>query len=151
MADSVLEHLRDQLRALAEAHRVLHAGGRLFIATPNRFSLGPDPQSGIWGGGWLPRRWSDALVRRAGGIPPRRTLLDLFSLQRLLHRAGFDAIRVFLPAIPAEQQRYFSPLRRQLSAAYELGRRFPGSRHLLYLIGPLLHAVAAQNPEKTGS
>lgn len=146
VADSVLEHLRDQPRALAEVRRVLSATGFFFLSTPNRFSLGPDPQTGVWAGGWLPRGWTDALVRRQGGIPPVRSLLNVFSLSRLLRGTGFRQVCVSLPSVSEEQCAHFSPMMRRILAAYDVARRYPVVRHLLYLVGPMFQAVAA--PEK---
>lgn len=87
--DSALEHVRDQRRTLEEARRVLFSSGCVFLATPNRFSAGPDPQTGIWCGSWLPERWTAAIVRRQGGIPPVRHLLSESELLFLLLEAGF--------------------------------------------------------------
>jgi SAM-dependent methyltransferase/uncharacterized protein YbaR (Trm112 family) len=142
VADSVIEHLKDQRAALGEVYRVLRPGSYIFAATPNRFSLGPDPQTGIWAGSWLPSSWTDAIVRRQGGIPPIRHLLRMQELGRLLRQGGFEDIRIFLPAIPADQQAHFSGALKRLIALYDLARRLPGSRHLLYLLGPLFQAVA---------
>ncbi len=142
VTDSALEHWKDQPRGLAEVRRVIRPGGRLFIATPNRFSLGPDPQTGMWAGGWLPESWTGALVRRQGGVPPVRHLLNGFALRHLLRKANFEEIRIYLPTVPEAQRRHFSGIFRALLAAYDMARRLPISRSLLYWIGPMLHAVA---------
>jgi SAM-dependent methyltransferase len=144
IADSTLEHLRDQRLALREIHRVLRPQGRLFVATPNRFSLGPDPQTGVWAGGLLPKSWTDSIVRRQGGIPPVRRLLSIFSLRCLLRGAGFVQLEIFLPRVPPKLRAQFSPIMNFLMAAYDLVLRFPPTRYMLYLIGPLLHAVVVR-------
>jgi SAM-dependent methyltransferase len=141
-ADSVLEHVGDQRRVLAECYRVLRPGGLLCVSTPNRWSLGPDPQVGIWAGGLLPQRWVAAYVRRIGGIPPRRRLLSVRSLSRLIREAGFGPPRVLLPDVPPDQRRQFGAATRLVIDLYRLATRLPLSRRLLYWIGPLLHAVA---------
>ncbi len=147
VADSALEHWKDQPRGLAEGRRVMRPGGRLFIATPNRFSLGPDPQTGVWAGGWLPESWTAALVRRQGGIPPVRHLLDTSALRRLLRGANFEDVRIYLPTVPEAQRQHFSSFVRALLAAYDTARRLPISGSLLFWIGPILHAVA-KAPER---
>ncbi|MGH9859878.1 MAG: methyltransferase domain-containing protein [Candidatus Acidiferrales bacterium] len=142
VCDSALEHFRDPREALAQMHRVMRPHAALFIATPNRFSIGPDPQTGIPAGSLLPDAWTAAIVTRQGGIPPKRRLLSAGTLCKLLADAGFRDIRLFLPAIPAAQRAHFSALMRAAIAAYDLARRAPFSRHLLRLIGPLFQAVA---------
>ena len=140
--DSTLEHLRDQTRGLEEAQRVMRPRARLFIATPNRRSLGPDPHAGIWAGGWLPDRVVGAYVRRKGGIPPKRKLLSTGELRRGLVRAGFDEVRTFVPEVPAGQRSGFGPGLRRIIDAYNTAVRTPPGRAVLLRIGPLLHAVA---------
>ncbi len=140
--ESVLEHVRDQRKALAEAYRVTRPGGYLFLSTPNRYSLGPDPQAGIWAGGYLPESWIAALVRRQGGIPPKRCLLSSRSLRQLIEGAGFDSPRVALPDIPEAQRRHFGRALRAMIGIYQLAKELPIAGPLLLRIGPLLYAVA---------
>jgi SAM-dependent methyltransferase len=139
-ADSVLEHLRDQPRAMAEVHRVTQPGGRLFLATPNRFSIGPDPQTGIWGGSLLPLKWTQAMVRRQGGLPPQRHLLSAGHLRRLLRNASFRDPHIYLPGAPS-QRGHFPFAVRAAMGIYETARGLPGVRRLLRWIGPMIHAV----------
>ena len=148
-AESTLEHVTDQARSLAEMHRVLRPGGRLYLTTPNRFSLGPDPQTGVWCGSFLPAAWTNAIVKRAGGIPPKRHLVSMRELKGRLREAGFENIRVSLPGIPEGQKRHFSPALRRAVTLYDLARRLPISRELLFLLGPHFHA-AAKKPECPG-
>ena len=129
-------------KTLAEASRVLRSGGKVFAATPNRFSLGPDPQTGIWCGSWLPEGWTAAMVRRQGGIPPVRHLLSARELNRLLTEAGFSGVEVYLPHIPAAQRAGFPAPVRAMVSGYEVAARMPVSRAVLRRIGPLLHVVA---------
>ena len=67
VAGDVIEHVADQAATLAEAHRVLRPGGRLFLASPNRFSLAPEPHVQVWGVGFLPRAWMAGYVRAVSG------------------------------------------------------------------------------------
>ena len=115
------------------------------LSTPNRFSIGPDPHTGVWAGTWLPKQWTAALVRKAGGIPPVRKLLSVFALRNLLHDARFRNVLISLPGMPPKQRAHFSPLLRAVIAVYDVLRRLPVSRHLLYLFGPLLQATGTRN------
>lgn len=142
VADSVLEHVEDQRATLAECHRVMAPAGSLFISTPNRFSLGPDPHVGVWAGGYLPKRWIDGYVRRQGGNPPQRWLLSSRHLQRLVTGAGFAPARIYLPDVPAAQRAQLGSGMNRLIDAYHAAKRLPGARQVLHAIGPLLHAVA---------
>lgn len=142
VADSALEHMKDQPRALAEARRVLRPGGSFFLATPNRLSVGPDPQTGVWCGSWLPEKWTAAIVRRQGGIPPVRQLLNESELATLLREAGFSGVNLFRLQIAEAQRARLSPIQRRMLRLYEAGARVPGLTQLLRRIGPLLHAVA---------
>lgn len=140
--DSALEHVNDQAKTLAEARRVLGGGGALFVATPNRFSIGPDPQTGVWCGSWLPEKWTAAIVRRQGGIPPLRHLLTEAGLAIKLLEAGFGTVKLFRLEITEAQRSRLSPMRQRLLRFYEAGTRVPGFTQILRRIGPLLHAVA---------
>jgi SAM-dependent methyltransferase len=62
-ADSLLEHLDEPAAALGEFWRVLRPGGTMLLWSPNRYSIAADPHVGLWGIGFLPRRWSRWYVR----------------------------------------------------------------------------------------
>jgi SAM-dependent methyltransferase len=140
--ESALEHVRVQSDALAEAHRVARPGARLLISTPNRYSLGPDPQVGIWAGGYLPSSVTAAIVTRQGGIPPKRNLLSTGSLRSLLRSARFTDPSLSVPGVPDAQKALFPPFVRALISAYSATRRSRAGNWLLRRIGPLLTAVA---------
>lgn len=144
-ADSVIEHVGDQATALYECHRVLRDGGRLFVSTPNRFSLGPDPHVPIWFGGLLPERLIAAYVRSTGGIPPRRHLLSSRELRELVARAGFDGVRVLLPDVPAAQRAQFGALAGRLVDVYQTAKRLPAGAWLLTRVGPVVQIVSTRH------
>lgn len=141
-AESLLSHLRSQGEGIAETYRVTSPGGRLFVATPNKLSLGPDPHTGIIAGGLLPQGWVAARLSRQGGVAPKRRLLSPFDLARHLEAAGYEHIRLFPPEVTDEQGAHASSLERALIVGYRLASRLPPTRYLLRVLGPSLHAVA---------
>jgi SAM-dependent methyltransferase/uncharacterized protein YbaR (Trm112 family) len=150
VVDSVIEHVRDQGKVLAECHRVMVPHAPLYLATPNRFSIGPDPHTGFPAGSLLPAAVTAALVKRQGGIPPKRQLLSVFALRGKLAQAGFADTCVFLPDVPDEQRAHFPRLLQLAISAYHLCKRLPLSRHLLFLVGPLLYAVSVRDGREHG-
>lgn len=149
VADSVLEHLRDKSMALSECRRVMRKGGRLYIATPNRYSIGPDPHTGIWCGSWLPERWTASIVHRQGGNPPKRQLLSARSIVRLVKEAGFSPPLILLPDVPAGQMCFLGTGMRVLVTYYHIVKRLFIGRWLLLLIGPIFHAVTKKTDPNT--
>lgn len=144
--DSTLEHLHDPPSGLREVRRVMRSGGCLFLTTPNRYSLGPDPQAGIWAGGWLPDRVIGWWVRRRGGLPPHRHLLSSRVLRALLARTGFERVQVFVSPVPDAQRAGFGRSMRHVIDGYNRVVRSSLGRALLMRVGPVLHAVA-RKPE----
>jgi SAM-dependent methyltransferase len=142
VADSAIEHFRDQDRALDSASRILRPEGVLFLATPNGASPGPDPHLGLLGGALLPDRLIRAYARRVGAVPPARHLLTARALLRKLRGAGFAGIEIFAPRISTAQVQGSPRLVRAAVRVYNALGRFGPTRTLRRAIGPLLFAVA---------
>src|SRR5262249_32649648 len=127
----VLEHSQQQDRLLEESARVLKPGGALFLLTPNRFSLRPEPCVRVWGVGFLPRKWMSRYVRWVRQIPYENVrLLSCFEIRRRLWRAGFPSVRLALPRIDIGDLGRFSRWERWQIALYEALRRWPLVRWL---------------------
>lgn len=141
----LLEHCPDQRPVLREAARVLEPRGRAFFRTTNRFTLLREPHVGVWGVGWVPRRWADAYVRRTSG---QRYLhhrpLSARELRRGLTDAGFSsaAVRAALP-LPSETARLGGAGRLAAGAYGRLARHTATGRGLA-LIAPILEAAATK-------
>lgn len=139
----VIEHLADAEQALREMGRVLKPGAPLFLSTPNRFSLTPEPHVGLWGVGYLPRRWANRYVqRRCGVFYDHIRLFSAASLRRAL-RANFPGqASVLIPGLSSRQMQDFSPLKRFVAGMYLALRRVPMLRGVFYWFGPFFHVVA---------
>jgi SAM-dependent methyltransferase len=154
VAGDVIEHVADQRATLAEAHRVLKAGGRLFLATPNRLSLAPEPHVGVWGVGFLPRRWMAGYVHfvRRADFRAIRTL-SYAGWTRLFRESPFGGASICCPALPAGDLDRMRGLKRRLAVGYNwLTLSWIGQR-LLRWVGPLFHILASrveENPTSPG-
>ena len=139
-ASDVIEHVEDPRRFAAEAARVLRPGGVLFLATPNRFSLGLEPHVRLWGVGYLPRPLAESYVQAL-----RRTsyshvrLLSAAALSRLLRENGFGA-EIVTPPVPDEGM-YGGP-ELALVRAYNRVRTHALARPVLRAVGPFFHVFA---------
>ncbi|MBV8555479.1 MAG: methyltransferase domain-containing protein [Planctomycetaceae bacterium] len=148
VAGDVIEHVGDQAATLAEVHRVLVPGGRLFLASPNRFSLAPEPHVQVWGVGYLPRRWMGPYVRWARGIDFRaiRTL-GLGEWRRLLRRSPFGGGAIVAPGLPRADVAHFGPVKRGVARAYNaLVTTRPGQA-IARAVGPLFHVVCTRSED----
>ncbi|HYM13796.1 MAG TPA: class I SAM-dependent methyltransferase, partial [Bryobacterales bacterium] len=145
IAADVIEHLGDPRRSLAEMGRVLLPGAPLFLSTPNRFSLTPEPHVGLWGVGYLPRRWANRYVQSRRQIfYDDVRLLSAAALARLL-RAHFPGpARILIPGLSPRQMEFFPPWKRRLARCYLALRRWPLLRSVFYLFGPFFQVVAVK-------
>ncbi len=149
-SEATLEHVRDPSAMLAESGRVGRPGGALALVTANRLSLAPEPHVGVWGVGFLPRRWMPAYVRWAKGVPYRfLRLVSRAELSRRLRRAGFVRLRFSAPAPTQAEVAAVSARERTLVAFYDRLRRVPGPRGLLSVFGPVLQVTGVRGPDVT--
>lgn len=141
VAADVIEHVPDAAGLVTAAFGVLTPGGRLWLSTPNRFSLTPEPHVRLLGVGWLPRRVAVAYVRRARGAEygDVRTL-SLRALRRVLATTGGE-VRVIAPGIAGAVRAGYGPLARSLIDAYDVVRRLPLVGVAVRAVSPLFHAT----------
>lgn len=140
-AADVIEHVPDPRRMVSAAYGVLKNGGALWLSTPNRYSLTPEPHVRVWGVGWLPRPLGVALVRRIRHVAydDIRTL-SVRRLNRTLAATGGRAA-VHLPPIPDALRATYRPATRLLIDGYGIALRLPVARALLRGIAPLFHGT----------
>jgi SAM-dependent methyltransferase len=135
-----LEHCTSASDAVRESHRVLRAGGVLRARTVNRYSVLREPHVGIWGVGFMPRRWADAYVRWWGGEGYRHHHpLSPREIRRAMGQAGFRRIRV-VPSALLETDRGRLGVLRFAAPTYERLRQTAWASHTLAWVAPLLDA-----------
>ena len=132
-----IEHCLDASALVAEGRRVLRGGGSMQARTVNRYTL-REPHVGVWGVGFVPRRWADAYVRwRSGQRYLHHRPLSRRELRRRFRSAGFSQVDV-RPAglLPADRAR----LGRLAWAGglYEIARDLPLVGAGLCWIAPIL-------------
>ena len=138
-----LEHCRDLESVLSETRRVLVSGGALHIRTVNRYSLLREPHVGIWGLGWVPRRWADSYARWSSGQHylhhwPKSAA----ELRRGLKRAGFAEALVEAAPMLDEEAKRLPPSIRRVVPAYQGLRRARVSAVACRWLAPLLAVEA---------
>lgn len=151
VAGDVIEHVGDQAGTLAESYRVLREGGGLFLASPNRFSLAPEPHVGVWGVGYLPRSWMVPYVRWVRGVDFRAIkTLGYAEWLRLLKESPFGGGELWAPGLPQSDLVAFTAGKRRLARVYNrmitswLGQR------VAKRVGPLFHVVCRRSPSPSG-
>lgn len=140
---SLLEHVSDAGRVIREFGRVAAGGGRIFTWTTNRFSIAPEPHVGVWGVGFLPRRWMPAYVKwRSGLAYEKKRLLSRFEFRRFLQGARFHRIAFSLPEITRADWEDRRGLEKWGAWVFRAAAKTPVLRRLLLPISPVIQAVA---------
>lgn len=149
VAGDVIEHVADQSATLAEAFRVLRPGGRVFLASPNRYSLGPEPHVGVWGVGYLPRRWMETYVRmmRGGDFRAIRTL-GVREWRQAIRFSPFGGGRITVPPLPTDDLAHFGRVKRLIGRLYNAVVTTRLGRCAALAVGPLFHVVAEKPADK---
>lgn len=146
-ASDVIEHVTSQSAFVAGCARVLRPGGMLFLATPNRFSLGLEPHVRLWGVGWLPRPLALSYVRAVRKAPYDHVrLMSSRELRRVLAGHGLDA-QIVAPEIPSATQEIYRGLELRLVRLYNRLRRVGAVRRALLLVGPFFHVFATKGAD----
>jgi SAM-dependent methyltransferase len=141
----MIEHVHEQARVLREAHRVLTPGGKLFLTTPNRWSLTPEPHVNVFGVGFLPKSWRCPyvwLVQKTGYT--NISLLNWFEIRRLILASPFRRWRIIAPTLPAEHTARLPGWARAAAPIYHRIKEHLLLKWLVYLFGPLFHIICVK-------
>lgn len=146
LAGDVIEHVANAQSTIEECHRVLRTGGRLLLSTPNRYSIALEPHVGVWGVGWMPRRWMPTYVRWCNNADFRAiTTRGARDWARLFRRSPFAGAVIVPPRIPSEQVARFRPPKRAAAALYHWTIRWTWGRSLSLALGPILEISATRS------
>ena len=138
-ASDVIEHVESPERFVAECARVLRPDGLLFLATPNRYSLGLEPHVRLWGVGFLPRRLAEPYVQTLRHTSYSHVrLLSARSLARLLRERGLEP-EIVTPAVHQTSLALYSGAELSLVRAYNRARTQPAAQPVLRAVGPFFH------------
>jgi ubiquinone/menaquinone biosynthesis C-methylase UbiE len=140
VADSVLEHSANPTQLLRECWRVLKPGGLLLLWSPNRFSCLPDPHVGLWGLGFLPRRWANRYVRWRRGAEWTIQPISARRCASWLARDTWSSVTIEPAPLPPSMGH--SWLERLGLALYNTVRILPVARSALCAIGPVWQSRA---------
>ncbi|MEP6767885.1 MAG: class I SAM-dependent methyltransferase [Acidobacteriota bacterium] len=145
----LLEHVHDRVEVAGELARVTRSGGWLVGTTPNRFSLSAEPHVGVWGVGFLPRRWMPAYVRWRRGLDFRHVSpLSLRNVQELFD--GDFECEIEAPPIPTGDFEGFSRPKRLFARLYNQFLKVPLLRAGLRPIAPFFH-IAGRKKDRAGA
>ena len=143
----VIEHVGDQRAYLHEIDRVTAEGGMVAFATPNRFSLAPEPHVHVIGVGWLPRRIQRRYAEARSGMSYAFVrLLSTREAKRLLREETHFAATLVVPPLPAENFAHGSRVRRLLARVYNWVIQAPGGRQFALAVGPFFRVVGWKGP-----
>lgn len=145
VGSDVIEHVEDPVQVMCEAHRVLVPGGAVFLATPNRWSLTPEPHVNVWGVGFLPKAWRERYVALVRNVPYRNiSLLNWFEIRRLLGQTRFSRWHIVLPTLPSEYTARLPALARAAVPIYDALKDHPLAKWLVYLFSPMFHVICVK-------
>lgn len=148
-ASDVIEHVPNQWRFVNGSATVLKPGGTLFLATPNRFSLGLEPHVRLWGVGWLPLGLAKRYVKAVRKAPYDHVrLLSSVDLRKLMRAEGLE-VSIVPPEIPPGTQALYKGPELRLVKLYNRLRRLAPVRAALLAIGPFFHVFATKRNVRT--
>jgi len=112
-----------QEAALRRLHTLLRPGGSLYVGIENRYCLGyffghPDPHCGLPFVTVLPRRLAHWYARRKGQNGYRNYLYSAAGYRKLLQKAGFTKVEIYVALPSYNHPHFFIPLGAGLFSYY---------------------------------
>jgi len=142
VGSDVIEHTPKQVELMIEAYRVLANNGALFLATPNRWSLTPEPHVKVWGVGFLPRAWRAPYVRLVRKVPYEKVItLNYFDARALIAQTQFGKWKILLPEFHPDHVAQLPAWQRAVVPIYHALKALPLVKGLVYLFGPLFYII----------
>lgn len=142
VASDVIEHVNNIDAFVAGCARLLRPGGLLFLATPNRYSLGLEPHVRLPALGYLPRSLAVRAARTMRDADYSHVrLLSARGLRELLDRHRLQAT-IVAPEVSAAALSSYRGLERRLVLAYNSVRTFGPVHAGLLAVGPFFHVFA---------
>jgi SAM-dependent methyltransferase len=142
----VIEHVSDVSGYLREINRVMARGGRVALATPNRFSLTAEPHVAVWGVGWIPRCLQKSFVKLRSGLDYEFVrLLSANEVRRLFRRNTRIDIEILVPEVPDLEINRYPAGRKALARFYNRLVRWRFLHPVFRLIGPFFRIVGRKS------
>lgn len=137
-AIDLFEHVEDAGSAASALARILKPGGKIYLASANRYTLAPYPLAGLFGVGFMPAALRRRYVIARRGLDTLRyaALQSPRGVRQLLRRHGFSRIKTMALEIPAVRQDMLHGLQKIIFPLYSRLRRLPLVGRAMVLIGP---------------
>jgi hypothetical protein len=96
--------------------------------------------------GFLPRKWMNGYVKMFKGISYEHyKIVSFFELKMLLRKCSFQDHDILIPSILKAELKGFSIFEKIQVAIYDLVRKIPFVRVLLYTMGAFFHILCYPN------
>lgn len=147
VAGDLLEHVYDPQKAIAHFSQQLVPGGRLWLSATNRYCIGPQPLTRIWGIGFFPQRLRTAILRKIRGVDSLRyiNLVSPGYITRLCLANGFRLLDAGPRQLKFADVAQYPLQDRVLIRLYQGMSRRVLFRKLLLYVGPAFEMTFASD------
>ncbi|WP_144276111.1 methyltransferase domain-containing protein [Cycloclasticus zancles] len=150
VANDVLEHVYNINAALKEMSRQLKNNGKLWVSGSNRFFIGPNATTRLWGIGLFPKGIRTWLLVKIRGIDSLRYIHLISPLRiRKMLLGHFSLLNAGPKKVILSSTKNYPFQDRILISIYQKLTTFGPLRHLLFLLGPAFEMTFIKNNIKT--